>query len=136
MNFYANAQETEQSAINLYVTGQYRHSVFLACLATELYLKSKLYLVPHRVELEKSHDVIGLYDALRKRFYPKTDMRASINLCRKYYNESRYPYNGNLDIYTKDFAKDFIDIVAEIKDFIDNECIATIEDLQNKYSNK
>ncbi|MCL2362485.1 MAG: HEPN domain-containing protein [Defluviitaleaceae bacterium] len=133
MDFYTNAQETEQSAISLLETGQYRHSIFLACLAIELYLKSKLYLVPHRPELEKSHDIIGLYDALCNRYQPKSDLRPNINICRKYFNEARYPYGGSANIYTKDFAMEFVNIIADVKDYIDNECMATVEDLQKMY---
>ena len=133
MDLYANAQETEQAANDLLAAGRYRHSVTLACLAVELYLKSRLYLVPHRVELERSHDVIGLYDALVQRYRPTTDMRPKVNLCRKYFNESRYPYNGNSDIYTHALAKDFIDFASEIKHFVDNTCVGTIEDLERKY---
>ena len=133
MDFYTNAQETEKSAIDLFSAGQYRHSVFLACLAVELYLKSRLRLVPHRVELEKSHDVIGLYDALLNRFRPKLDMWPMVNLCRKYFNESRYPYSGNTDVYTQAFASDFVGFIADIRDFIDNVCVASAEDLENMY---
>ena len=120
MDFYANALETEKSANDLFDSGQYRHSVYLSCLSVELFLKSKLHLVPHRMELEKSHDVIGLYDALLQCHRPKSDMKPMINLCRKYFNESRYPYYGRTDVYTKAFAQRFIDFIKLIKHFVDN----------------
>ena len=136
MEFYANAWETELSAIDLFNAGRYRHSISLACLAVGLYLKSKLHLVSHRVDLEKSHDVIGLYDALCSHYQPKVNMRSMINICRKYFNESRYPYDGDTSVYTQAFAKEFIDFVVDIRQFIDNECMATIDDLAAKYSDR
>lgn len=52
--------------------------------------------------------------------------------CRKYNNESRYPYNG-MGIFTKDFAEMFIEYVNDTKSYIDNECSATLGDLKKKF---
>ena len=37
------------------------------------------------------------------------------------------------DLYDNDFANRFIKIAADVRDYIDNECIGTLEDLVNKY---
>ena len=66
MDLYSNAYETEQAAKVLFEAGSHRHSVYFACLAVELYLKSKLHLVEHHIDLEASHNIVGLYTALDK----------------------------------------------------------------------
>jgi len=134
VNFYNNAQETEQAAEALFDAGLYRQSVYMACLAVELYLKSKLQLVEHNEDLEFSHDVINLYRALLTRFKPKTNMDSMITRSRKYMTESRYPYSSDVSIFTKEFATEFLDFVYAIRDFIDNDCLATMDDLKDKYS--
>jgi len=45
---------------------------------------------------------------------------------------SRYPVSGTA-VYTEKFAASFRQYVIDIKFYIDNECIATIEDLPNKF---
>jgi len=37
------------------------------------------------------------------------------------------------DIYDKEFAIRFIQIVADVKEYVDNECASTLEDLQKKH---
>ena len=133
MDFYTNAQETEQTAICMLEACRYRHSIYMSCLAVELYLKSKLHLVPHRDNLETSHNIVSMYNALVLRYPSKKDLLPMIDLCRKYFNESRYPYAGDNSVYTENFTKEFIKIVCAVKDYIDNECVATIDDLKNKY---
>ena len=134
MDYYTNAQETEQAANVLLETGLYRQSVYMSCLATELYLKSKLHLVKYREGLEFSHDIVNLYRALLTRYQPKVDMDIMVVRCRKYFSESRYPYANDTSIYTNEFAKEFVEFIALLKDYIDNECIATIDDLKDMYS--
>ena len=134
MDFYTNAQETEYAAKVLFDAGVYRQAIYMCCLAVELYLKSKLHLVPHSDHLETSHDVVGQYKAIIKRYPPKSDLSFEIDRCRKYFNESRYPYAGDARVYTKEFADEFLHCVAAVKDFIDNKCIATVDDLKNKYN--
>jgi len=56
--------------------------------------------------------------------------------CRKFYNESRYPYTNEINIYTKEFAKGFIIFIKDIKDYVENECVATTDDLIKKYPKK
>jgi hypothetical protein len=63
-------------------------------------------------------------------------MESMILRCRKYFNESRYPYASDVSIYTKEFAAEFIEFITIIKDYIDNDCLATVEDLKDRYTNK
>lgn len=134
MDYYANAQETEKAAIALNNAQIYRPAVYMSCLAVELYLKSRLYLVPHEDGLELSHDIVNLYKALLTRYRPKSNYDKLIARCRKYFNESRYPYNSDTSVYTEEFAKEFIGFIELIKDYIDNDCVSTVEDLKSKYS--
>jgi len=135
VDFYDNAWETEQAAIDLLGTGRYRQSVFLSCLATELYLKSKLHLVDHGDdELETSHNVIKMLRVLSKRFPPKKRLKSMVEFSRKYYNEARYPYGGDVSAYNKDFAQQFLEFTAAIREYVENDCLATVEDLADKYS--
>ena len=136
MNYYDNAVDVHESADGLLGLNKFRMSIYCSCLAVELYLKSKLHLVSHEDELEVSHNIIAIYDALTARFKPKNDLKPMIVRCRKYFNESRYPYVGDIGIYTKEFAEEFIDFTNQVKDFIDNDCMATMDDLLNKYSNR
>lgn len=133
MDYYANAQRNEQAAITLLKNFHYQQSISLACLAVELYLKSKLHLVNHERDLLFSHDVVNIYKALTSRYNPKKDMLPMIAMCRKYFNESRYPFSSDISAYTEEFTKEFIEHVSDIRDFIDNDCIATIDDLKNRY---
>ena len=134
MDLYQNAQETEQAAIALLNTGFYRQAIYFACLATELYLKSKLHLVEHDIDLEASHNTEKLYKALLVRFKPTDDLLPMATHFRKYFNESRYPYSFDASAYTESFTKEFLDYLTAIKAYIDNDCIATIEDLATKHS--
>ena len=136
MNYYTNAQETEQAAIALLNVKLYRQSIYMSCLAVELYLKSRLHLVSHDDGLERSHDIVNLYKALLTRYQPKINHDKMITRCRKYFNESRYPYASDVSMYTDEFAQEFIDFILLIKDYIDNKCIASVDDLESKYSQK
>ena len=132
MNFYDNAVEVHEVAEALCKIGKYRISVYNSCLAMELYLKSKLHLVEDGDQFEFSHDVVNIYRQLKRRFMPKDDLLKIITMGRKYFNESRYP-SGGTEVYTESFAQEFLGYVKDVKDYIDNECIATIDDLQNKF---
>jgi len=135
VDFYDNAWEAEQTAIDLVNIGRYRYAVYISCLATELYLKSKLHLVDHGDdELETSHNVIKMLRVLSKRFPPKKHLKSMVEFSRKYYNESRYPYAGDVSIYTKDFAQQFLEFTAAVRDYVENDCLATMDDLSDKYS--
>ena len=132
MDFYDNAVDVHEAADILYNNGKYRMAVFNACLAIELYLKSRLPLVEYDIRLESSHDVINIYRCLTARFRSLKDLTPMINMCRKYYNEARYPYEGR-DVFTIEFAAEFMGYLADVKDYIENECVATLSDLKSKY---
>jgi len=107
-------------------------SVTLSCLAVELFLKSKLDMVEHDVRLETSHDIIGIYRILTTKFTDTQRLTKKIGLLRKYYNDSRYPATGTA-IYTSGFAEEFLSYVSEVKQFIDTDCLADINDLTKKF---
>ena len=134
MDYYDNAVDVHETAEILYNNGKYRMSIFNVCLAVELYLKSRLSLVEYDVRLESSHDVITIYHSLTKRFDSSKNLIPAINMCRKYFNESRYPYDGK-DIFTQEFAFEFLNYLTDIRNYVDNECVATLDDLKKKYEN-
>jgi HEPN domain-containing protein len=132
VDFYENAVDVHDAAKILCDNGKYRMSVFNACLAAELYLKSRLHLVEYPPHIEGSHDVINIYRCLLKRFPSTKDLTTAITFCRKYFNEARYPYGGT-DVYTIEFATVFLGYVNDIMNYINNECMATICDLKRQY---
>jgi len=132
VNFYDNAVEVHLAAKSLCENGHYRVSVCNSCLAIELFLKSKLHLVEGWEIYEFSHDVVNIYRHLLKKFTSKIDLTKMITMSRKYFNESRYPHS-NTTIYTNEFAGEFLEYVTIIKSYVDDECIATINDLQDKF---
>ncbi len=67
MDFYQNAVETENAARVLFDAGMYRQSIYMYCLAIELYLKSRLPLVKYDDDLEVSHNLVALYRALKSK---------------------------------------------------------------------
>jgi len=131
VNFYDNAEEVRQAAIILYENAHYRMSIYNSCLSIELYLKSKLYLMENGDDYVYTHDTVNMYQLLTKRFKFDKDIFSIIKTCRKYFNESRYPHAGT-EVYTKEFAKEFLGNVESVKSFIDNDCVADITDLENK----
>ena len=124
--------EVFSASKSLCENGHYRMSVYNSCLAVELFLKSRLYLVEGSEDYEFSHDTINIYRHLRTKFPSKIDLTRMITLARKYFNESRYPH-GDTGVFTKDFALEFLENVETIKDYIDNECTADIKDLKGRF---
>ena len=135
MDFYDNAVDVHETANILYDHEKYRMSVFNACLAAELYLKSRLSLVEYDARLESSHDVINIYRCLTKRFSSSKDLKPALNMCRKYFNEARYPY-GDTDAFTQAFALEFQKYLSDIKNYVDNECAASLDDLKKKFGSE
>lgn len=132
MNYYDNALNWYNSA-KFSLTGEfYQQSISQSCLAVELFLKSKLILVDPDSELDKSHDSISIFKELAKKYPTRKELLHGIRNCRKYFNEARYPHSGT-DIYTKEFAEEFVKYVEDVRDYIDNECPTSMQDLQNKY---
>ena len=132
MNYYDNAVEAHEVAELLYDSSKYRFSIYNSCLAMELYLKSRLQLVDDWEKYEFSHDIINIYRHLTKRFISSKDLLKSVTLGRKYFNESRYPH-GDMEAYTKEFAQEFLDHLSDIRNYVDNECVTTLDDLKNRF---
>jgi len=133
MDYYSNAVSWLEGAKLLESNGYYQQSVSQSCLATELFLKSRLSIIDPNSELDKSHDSINIFNELKRKYPTSKDLLPGIRFCRKFFNEARYPYDG-IEIYTKEFALRFIGYVEQVKDYIDNDCQPTIEDLQQKFN--
>lgn len=133
MDYYKNAEDNAEVARLSYENGKYQVSISLSCLAVELYLKSVLGLVSHSIDLETSHDVINIYRCISKRYKSKTDLLPYLVQCRKYFNEARYP-TSNSAVYTREFSEEFLDYVSAVKEFVDSQCKADIEDLADKFN--
>ncbi|GHU56745.1 hypothetical protein AGMMS49975_20660 [Clostridia bacterium] len=133
MGLYDDAIEELETGIDLIAIGRYRQAIFHFCLSVEQFLKSKLLLIAPLSDLEFSHDVINIYNELRYTYKSTKNMASQIKLCRKYFNESRYS-NSNRDIYTKEFAEQFLQYANDVKSYIDNECAATLDDLVDKFN--
>ena len=59
-----------------------------------------------------------------------------VKMSTKYFKDSRYSNYENLKIFTKEFADEFIDYVNQVKNYVDEKCVATLNDLQAKYPEK
>jgi HEPN domain-containing protein len=57
-------------------------------------------------------------------------------LCRKYYGESRYPFGGDKTIYNKQFCEEFLKYLENVKEFVDNQCQATSDEVVEKYDKR
>jgi len=136
LGYYDDALEWEGTAIDLEACGRYRGAVYMACLAVECFLKSKVeFIDPDNTKLNE-HDSIYLYRLLKSKYPAGKDLIGDIRLCRKYHNDARYSNTTNTGIYDKAFASRFVKIVADVRGYIDNECAATLNDLQNKYDKR
>ena len=133
MGYYEDAQEWYGTAIDLKECGRYRAAVYMSCLAVECFLKAKVEMIdPDDVKLGE-HDSIYLYRVLKAKFNSKTDLSRDIVLCRKYHNEARYSNTIKPEVYNEDFSTEFLEIIQKVKLFVDEECIASIDDLLSKY---
>ena len=132
MDYYKLADEEIQAIETLFNAGQYRHAITHSCMCIEYLLKTKLIQIDPTSQLLYGHDIINIYKEVEAKFKPSKDLIPSIRFCRKYLNESRYPESGT-EIYSKDFAEQFTQYIKDIKHYIDNECIATMDDLVDRY---
>ena len=133
MNFYVLAEEEMQAIDVLYAAGKYRHAVYHSCIAIELLLKNKLVQIDPTSAFLESHDIINIYKTVQEKYKSHKDLQPIVRFCRKYFNESRYPMSGK-DLYTMEFAAQFLQYVKDIKHYIDTECTATIEDLATRFT--
>ena len=132
MNYYELAQEELKAIETLRGAGMYRHAVFQCCMAIEYFLKTKLVQVAPTSELLEGHDIVNILRAVQERFPSSKDLVSVVRFCRKYFNEARYPSSGTA-AYTKEFAEQFAQYVDDVKHYIDHECMATAEDLAEKF---
>ncbi|MCL2379085.1 MAG: HEPN domain-containing protein [Defluviitaleaceae bacterium] len=135
MDYYEIAEEPLLAASSLQNDGLYRMSVCMATLAIDLLLKSVLYRMDSTSGLLMGHDHIGMLRTIEKR-YPKPKLRTVVKLSRKYFNDSRYSNNDNFPTFTKELAKDFIDYVQQVKDYVDIDCQATLDDFLNRFNKR
>ena len=133
MNYYKLGEDKQKVAQLTKEAGFYADSIYASCLAVEFFLKSVMNRVPDAEPFEFTHDVINLYYAIKNKYPSSNDLSEAVKFCRKYNNESRYPYSGT-DIFTDDFAAQFLQYVEDVKKYVDEECQATIEDLVNKFN--
>jgi HEPN domain-containing protein len=132
MNYYKLAEEPLEAAQDLKKLGRYRMSVSMSTLAIDMLLKSVLFRLDPINTLLTGHDQIGIFRFLEGK-YPKPELRAVVKKSRKYFNDSRYSESENFKTFDKQLAEEFIDSANSIKDYVDNDCRASLDDLQKKY---
>lgn len=133
VGYYEDALEWEGTAIDLEACGRYRGSVYMSCLAVECYLKSRVENIDPNNEKLQAHDSIYLYRFLKSKYPSGKDLMSEIRLCRKYHSDARYSNASITDVYDMEFANRFTQIVADVREYVDHNCVATLEDLQKKY---
>ncbi|MCL1843281.1 MAG: HEPN domain-containing protein [Defluviitaleaceae bacterium] len=134
MDYYKLSEEPLQAAISNKEQGLYRMSVSMSTLAIDLLLKSVLFRIEATHDLMMGHNHAGIVTFIEN-VYPKNDdIRRTAKMSRKYFKDSRYSRTENLSVFTKELADKFISYTMIIKDYVDNDCRATQEDLQKKFS--
>jgi HEPN domain-containing protein len=133
MDYYKISEEPLNASQALKRDGMYRMSVCMATLAIDLLLKSVLYRVNNTSELLVGHNHIGILREIENH-YPKPELRVVVKLSRKYFNDSRYSNKDNIPVFTESLAADFIQYAQQVKDYVDTDCQATLEDLQRKFN--
>jgi len=135
MDYYAISEEPLQASQALKGNGMYRMSVCMAMLAIDLLLKSVLYRINNASELLIGHNHIAILREIETR-YPKPELRTIVKLSRKYFNDSRYSNRDNISTFSEKLAVDFIFYAQQVKDFVNNDCLASIDDLQQKFGKR
>ena len=130
---YKNAEHWAKAAQNNFSIGDYQTCVYLCCLAAEIYFKSITNIIDPTFDTSKSHDINYVFQIVSRKYKPSQNLSPIVRMFRKYFNESRYPADGNLDIFDKQFAQKFLNGLETIVDYVENECRISIEDLQNKF---
>jgi HEPN domain-containing protein len=133
MGYYDDALEWHGTAIDMISCGRYRASVYMSCLSVECFLKSAVAVFDSNNPRMNEHDTIYFYRLLKEKHPHKADLSSDIRLCRKYHTDARYSNSVKPELYTKDFANRFLDIVTTVKEYVDNECAATEDDLLQKF---
>jgi len=132
MDYYKISEEPLNASKSLKRDGMYRMSICMATLAIDLLLKSVLFRINSTSELLVGHNHIGILREIEGR-YPKPELRTVVKLSRKYFNDSRYSNNDSFPTFTEDLAADFIAYAQQVKDYVDIDCQATLEDLLKRF---
>ena len=133
MDYYKLSEEPMQAAISNKEQGLYRMSVSMSTLAIDLLLKSVVYRIEPTHDLMMGHNHAGIVTFIEN-MYPKKDVvRHAAKLSRKYFKDSRYSRSENLVVFTAKLADDFISYTMLIRNYVDNDCQATLDDLQKKF---
>jgi len=134
MDYYKLSEEPLAAAKANKDQGLYRMSVSMATLAIDLLLKSVVHRIESAHDLIMGHNHAGMVTFVET-IYPKKDkIRHAAKLSRKYFNASRYSRVENLALFSEELADEFICYAELIKEYVDNDCQATIEDLQTRFS--
>jgi len=136
MDYYKLSEEPLQAAISNKEQGMYRMSVSMSTLAIDLLLKSVLYRMEPTHDLMMGHNHAGIVTFIERVYSKKDVVRRTAKLSRKYFNESRYSRSENFAVFTEELADNFINYAQQIKDYVDNDCQATLEDLQKKFNKR
>ena len=130
---FKNAEHWAKAAQNNFDLGDYQTCVYLCCLAAETYFKSIANIIDATFDTSNSHDIIYVFQIVSRKYKPSQNLTPIVRRFRKYFNEARYPADGNTDIYNKNFAQEFIEGLKTIVAYIENECHISLEDLQKKF---
>jgi HEPN domain-containing protein len=90
--------------------------------------------------MEPTHDLMmghnhpGIVTFIESAYQRKDDVRQAAKLSRKYFKDSRYSRSENLVVFTEELADHFISYAKLIKKYVDNDCQATLADLQKKFN--
>ena len=85
-------------------------------------------------DLMMGHNHAGILTFIENMYPKKSDIRHATKLSRKYFKDSRYSRAENLSVFTDDLADEFISYVRLIKNYVDNDCCATLEDLKKRFN--
>ena len=133
MDYYKLSEEPLQAAISNKEQGLYRMSVSMSTLAIDLLLKSILHRMEPTHDLIMGHNHVGIVTFIEKMYPKKADIRQVAKLSRKYFKDSRYSRSENLTVFTEALATDFVEYVRQVKNYIDIDCQATLENLQKRF---
>ncbi|MCL2386574.1 MAG: HEPN domain-containing protein [Defluviitaleaceae bacterium] len=136
MDYYKLSKEPLKAAISNKEHGLYRMSVSMSTLAIDLLLKSVLYRIEPTHDLMMGHNHAGIVTFIENIYSKKDDVRQTAKLSRKYFKDSRYSRSENLSVFTEELADKFISYTKLIKDYVDIDCQATLNDLQKKFTKK
>ena len=133
MDYYKLSEEPLQSAKVNKEQGLYRMSVCMSTLAIDVLLKSVLYRIAPENDLIMGHNHPGIVMKIESIYPSKDTIRHAAKLSRKYFKDSRYSNSENFPVFTDNLASEFIGYAELVKDYVDTECQATIEDLEKRF---